>query len=76
MQHQFSTGGSRAANGDDFARRTSCWSNPYERTSLSRSGTCWYLRMKVLPHSASCFLPSVFKVEDDIAGAVVNARGA
>src|SRR5882762_6003795 len=29
-----STGGSRPANGDDFALRASCRSNPYERTHL------------------------------------------
>jgi hypothetical protein len=32
MQHLFSTGGSRAANGDDFALGASCWSNPHEGT--------------------------------------------
>jgi len=31
MQHLFSTGGSRAANGDYFALRASCWSNPDAR---------------------------------------------
>ena len=34
MNHLFSTGGSLAANGDDFALRASCRSNPYERTHL------------------------------------------
>jgi hypothetical protein len=33
-QYLFSTGGSRAANGDDFALCASCRWNPYDRTHL------------------------------------------
>jgi len=39
MQHLFSTGGSRAANGGYFALRASCWSNPDARIKPRREQT-------------------------------------
>jgi hypothetical protein len=40
MQQLFSTGGSRAANGDYFALRASCWSNPYETLREQTKRSC------------------------------------